>query len=269
MSGSDRTTLGDRMKLFERTTRQVLDRDQYAVVRVDGRAFHSYLRNSPRPFDLTFMEDMDAVGVALCQEISGAVLGYVQSDEVSIVISTVRPHVGRTGERTFIHPWFGGQVQKIVSVTASIATATLLQRRPGPALPLFDSRVFNMGTDADVRDYLIWRGRDAVRNSVSMAAQARFDHRDLLGVSTDAMLVMLEEAGEPWESQPAGARYGRVIERVTYPGSATYTRKDTGVTHTIEVERHRWQARPAPPFGHHPDGYLSELIQPLPEWQES
>ncbi|NJP27251.1 tRNA(His) guanylyltransferase Thg1 family protein [Microbispora hainanensis] len=82
---SDRTALGDRMKAYERATRSVLPRRAYTILRVDGRAFHTFLRDARRPFDPAVMDAMNEVGRALCEEITGSVFAYVQSDECSVL----------------------------------------------------------------------------------------------------------------------------------------------------------------------------------------
>lgn len=127
---TDSTALGDRMKRYEHSYRLTFPRRLPVVIRVDGRAFHSHLRGAAKPFDMQFIEDMGHVAVALCEEISGAVFAYHQSDEVSVL---VQDWVGEHAE-----PWFAGELQKIVSLSAAIATAALGERRPGR--PLFDAR---------------------------------------------------------------------------------------------------------------------------------
>ncbi|GAA2820440.1 hypothetical protein GCM10020220_005930 [Nonomuraea rubra] len=113
---SDKTGLGDRMKGYEAVTRTLLPRRTYAVVRVDGRAFHRYLRHAARPFDDAVMRAMDAVAEALCAEMSGSVFAFTQSDECSVLLTDF--------DSAGTQPWFGGVVQKVVSVAASTATET-------------------------------------------------------------------------------------------------------------------------------------------------
>lgn len=253
--------LGDRMKAAEQLTRSILPRRTYTVLRLDGRAFHSYTRGLSRPYDLEFMADMDAVAVTLAEQVAGCRLGYVQSDEISLVLTDFT--VAGT------QPWFDGQVQKIVSVAAGLASARLTQRRPDQ-LGMFDARVFTLPDLVDVADYLTWRQRDCVRNSVSMAAQAHFSHGSLHGVGTRAMRErLLSEAGVDWENYPAGFRLGRAVVKVSEAGTVTYTRKDTEQQHTQDVVRTRWEAQPADRFAldvvaqyvpAHPDRELASLV---------
>lgn len=103
-----------------------------------------------------------------------------------------------------VAPWFEGELQKIVSLPAAIATAALSERRAGG--PLFDSRAFVLLNTMEVANYFAWRQRDAVRNSVSMAAQSKINHKRLQGVSSGGMQeLLLAEHGIGWNDYPANA----------------------------------------------------------------
>jgi tRNA(His) guanylyltransferase len=253
---SDRTGLGDRMKRFELATKTVLPPRTYTLLRVDGKAFHSYLRDAEKPYDLAFMADMDAVAEALCSEISGSVFAYVQSDEISVLA------VDFTSAGT--QPWFGGEVQKWCSVAASLATAALNARRPGK-LAMFDARVFTVPDPTEVGNYFIWRQRDAVRNSISMAAQAVFPHKRLHGVnSAQAQELLWSEKGINWNDYPAGCKRGRVVVRASGEREVTFTHKRTQVEETVVAMRSWWEAQPAPHFTLAGDAFLAETIPALP-----
>lgn len=223
-------SLGDRMKQYEAVTRSVLLPHSLTVLRVDGRAFHSYLRHARKPFDFDFMADMQAVAEALCREVSGTVFAYGQSDEISLLISDVDPQS---------QPWFGGVVQKMASVAASVATAALCSRRDGS--PQFDARVFTVPSWVEAANYVIWRQRDAVRNSISMAAQAVFSHKALHGKNTDDMQDMLfREHGINWNDYPDVAKRGWVLTREVREAEVTYTDKRTNEERTTVAERTFW-----------------------------
>ena len=119
---TDTDSLGDRMKAHERITKTTLPRRTYTLIRADGRAFHTYLRGADKPFDYVFMDDMAHIAKVLCEEISGAVFAYTQSDEISVLVTDF----ASPGTQ----PWFGGEVQKIVSTVAATATMALCERRP-------------------------------------------------------------------------------------------------------------------------------------------
>jgi tRNA(His) 5'-end guanylyltransferase len=237
-------SLGDRMKAYEQVTRSVLPPRTYAVVRVDGRAFHTFTRGMERPFSEPLASAMDGVGVALCEEISGTSLAYTQSDECSVVFSDL------SGFDTQM--WFGGVVQKIASVAASIATAAWATDADHPlhgTRPLFDARVFAISSEQEVTNYLIWRQVDCVRNSISMAAQAQFPHKQLHGVNTNAMQEMLfKEKGINWNDYPDDFKRGRVVVSSTVREEITYTDRRTKETNSTIVNRSHWSAEAAPHF---------------------
>jgi len=258
---SDRTALGDRMKGYEAVAKTVLPPRSFSVCRVDGRAFHSLLRGAPKPFDYDFMADMDATAVALCAEVQGAVFGYVQSDEISVLVCDF---AGPNSQ-----PWFGGEVQKQVSIAAATATAAFNARRPAEVatgrMATFDARVFTLPNAVEVANYFIWRERDAVRNSIAMAAQAKFSQRQLHGINTGRMQEMLlAEHGISWNDYPDGAKHGRVVVKASGEREVTFTHKRTNEERTVTAVRSWWEAQPAPHFTTDPDGWLAQMIPPLP-----
>lgn len=253
---ADSTALGDRMKRAEAVTRQLLPRRTYSILRVDGKAFHSYLRGCARPFDEEFMADMDAVAEALCAEISGAVLAYTQSDEISVLFTDF----GSPGTE----PWFGGVLAKQLTIAASLATAVLNERRPGKRA-LFDARVFTLSDPIEVANYLIWRQRDAVRNSVSMAAQAHFSHRELHQVNSGQMQELLwSRHGVNWNDYPDGCKRGRLTIRESGEREVTYTDKRTQQVVTTTAMRSWWETFGALHFTAEPSGFLAVAIPAMP-----
>ena len=230
---TDKDPLGTRMKeQYERRAATYLPRRTFTIVRLDGKAFHTYTRGLDKPFDQQLMDDMSATTKYLCEEVEGAVFGYTQSDEISLLLTD------------FAQPkteaFFNGAVQKIVSVTASLTTAFFNKLRPGK-LAFFDSRVFTIPDPVEVANYFIWRQRDATRNSVSMAAQSVYSHKELHGKSTNEMQEMLFQKGINWNDYPVRFRRGTSIERQTVTGPVTYVHKRTGETiATDTVTRRVW-----------------------------
>ncbi|MDJ0342242.1 tRNA(His) guanylyltransferase Thg1 family protein [Streptomyces sp. H10-C2] len=252
---TDSTALGDRMKAYEAVTRALLPRRTHTLIRVDIRAAHSYLRGAQKPFDEAFMADMDAVAEALCAEISGAAFAYTQSDEISILITDF----GSLGTE----PWFGGVVAKQVSISAALATAVLNERRSGRAL--FDSRVFTIADPVEVANYFLWRQRDAVRNSISMAAQAVFSPKRLHGVNSGGMQELLwAEAGINWNDYSDGCKRGRVTVRHTGERAVEYVDKRSGETVSTTAVRSWWETAGAQHFTAEPGRWLAGVIPAMP-----
>lgn len=259
---ADTSALGDRMKQYEAATRAVLPRRTYTIVRVDGARFHAHLRKAQRPYDPGFSEAMDSAARALCAEIPGTALTYVQSDEISVLAADFGS--------VHAEPWFGGVVQKMASVAAAVATDALGRelaagRYQGCGMPVFDGRVFTIASAVEVANYFVWRQRDAVRNSISMAAQAHFSHTSLHGLNGAQMQERLfTEAGVNWNDYPDGFRRGRIVRKVTAPEDITYTDKRSGGEVTASALRSRWVSEPAPHFTATPGSFLAGIVPPLP-----
>lgn len=223
--------LGGRMKRYEAVTRGLLLPHSLTILRVDGRAFHSYLRKAAKPFDYDFIAHMMNVGEALCEEVSGTVLAYGQSDEISLLISDQAPQS---------QPWFGGRIQKMASVAAALATAHLIKLRGTRGLPTFDARVFTVPSWAEAANYFVWRQRDAVRNSVSMAAQAKFSPAQLHGKDSSTMQEMLhKEYNINWNDYPDACKRGWVLTREVQMAQVTYTDR-AGMEQDATAQRSSW-----------------------------
>ena len=211
---------------------------------------------------------MDATAIVLCEEVQGARLGYVQSDEISILATDF--------DQPTTAAWFDGNVQKIAGLAASIATGAFNQARlrrllrPEPAgvtealafePASFDARCFVIPDPVEVFNYFVWRQKDATRNSISMTAQAHFPSGQLHGKDTSQLQELLwREKGINWAHQPEGFKNGRVVIRRATAKDVTYTDKRTGEERTVSgVTRHEWIAEPAPIFLRQPN-WLRELI---------
>jgi tRNA(His) 5'-end guanylyltransferase len=193
--------LGDRMKAYEETFRQKLPIRMPAVVRLDGKAFHTLTRGCEKPFDAGLQGAMREGIIAVLEEMP-ARLAYAQSDEVSFLLIDYNKFDSEQ--------WFDGNVQKIASVTASIMGAhfTKAYGKPG----YFDGRVFVV-PERDIVNYFIWRQRDCVRNSISACAQAQFSPKQLHGKNSDQMKEMLAGIGKPYDAVDSMWRLGTVSTR--------------------------------------------------------
>lgn len=260
--------LGNRMKRYEASSKMLLPRRTWTMIRVDGKAFHTYTRGLDIPFDAGLVEDMNATAIALCREIQGAICAYVQSDEISVLVSDQ--------QSITTDAWFNGNVQKIASVSASVATEAfncarlktrIRQSRGGiDSLDLvettwahFDSRCFVVPDPVEVRNYFVWRQQDCMRNSVSSIARSLFSHKQLLGVNVVGMKKMIAEAGQDISDYPNGCLYGRMIVKSFKEEPVTFKRKDTGEEQTVVVTRTFWKVVDAPVFTDNSQ-YLKDLI---------
>lgn len=199
----NKDSLGDRMKEFyENRTRFLLPRRTYTVIRIDGKAFHTYTKGLVRPFDEQFTEDMDETACFLCENIQGAKCAFVQSDEISIILTDF--------DKIGTDAWFDGNIQKMASISASLATAKFNELRPGK-LAFFDSRIFTIPSAIEVENYLIWRQQDTTRNSISSVAQSLYSAKELHGKNSDQMQAMIFQKGLNWNDLDPKYKRGRLI----------------------------------------------------------
>jgi tRNA(His) 5'-end guanylyltransferase len=205
-------SLGDRLKAQERVEAgRKADNLKPLMARLDGRAFHTFTRGLRRPYDHRFSELMQATTAFLIEQ-TNAVVGYTQSDEITLTWINREESL----ESEYL---FDGKFQKITSVLAGLASAFFARNLPkyipekADALPHFDCRVWNVDSVDEVFDNFVWRQDDAIKNSISMAAQAMFSHRELHGVGSEAKKKMLDNAGCAWEGEPEFFKWGSFYRR--------------------------------------------------------
>lgn len=246
------TPLSARMKGYETAFRQVMPRRAYTLMRLDGRAFHTYLKHSEKPFDKGFVRDMNLVTEVLCREIQGAVFAYTQSDEISLLITDF--------ESTHSQPWFGGRADKMISIAASTAAVSMYISRRGDYAPQFDCRVWSMSDPVEVANYFVWRQLDATTNCIQMLGQHHFTQKQLFGKSCNQIQELLwTEKRINWNHLDTGLKRGRVVE---YRGR--WPKDPTGLSNLGDEALENWQVTDAPRFAAEPDNWLATAIPPLP-----
>lgn len=247
----EKDSLGNRMKEYENRYKNYLDAELPVVIRLDMRAGHSFCRHLNKPFDDMFFLAMQGAAEKLVEELPGCRLAYFQSDEISLVLNS-------ENERGKHHLLFGGGVEKLTSVSASIATLGFNKTfadfydafssrgqdmsvyKPLLWTAQFDSRVFNLPSTEEVRNYLMWRIMDARRNSVSMIGRSQFTQKQLHGKTTTDVKKMLEDAGHPIEDWAREKRLGSFVLRIAYDKES----ENPITKERVTVERHGWK-----PFG--------------------
>lgn len=212
---STKDNLGVRMKTYEAVSKHFLMRRNPVIIRLDGKAFHTFTKGLKKPFDEILIETMQETAKYLCQNIQGCKLVYTQSDEISLLLTDY--------ENINTSAWFDNNIQKMTSISASMATLAFNDNfnklvEKYITLPvsidfmsdekqkkyrknyhtyhskknkaLFDSRVFSLPKE-EVVNYFIWRQKDAIRNSIQMVGQAHFAHKELHKKSTGNIKEML------------------------------------------------------------------------------
>lgn len=210
---SQNDDLGDRMKLYEGREAQRRSLPGLPVlVRIDGKGFSRWTKGLQRPFDAG-LEECRTHTISTLIEKTGALIGYHQSDEMSLVLYAKTP-----GAQIYCD----GRFQKIASHTASMAAnawrdavAKYLPSKIGVAAD-FDSRVWEVPSLEEAANALLWREWDATKNSISMAARSLFSHKDLLGKNGREMQDMLMTKGVNWNDYPVWAKRGVYTGRRVY-----------------------------------------------------
>lgn len=230
-------SLGDRMKGYENVTRTYLTRRMPVIIRLDGKAFHSFTRGLKKPFDDILVKSMQDTMKYLCENIQGCVLGYTQSDEITLVLVDYQSRDTSA--------WFDNNIQKMASISASMATISFyhnfrnnminwIDSNVGDvvdgdaskfkysktivdktnAYAMFDSRVFNIPKE-EVVNCLIWRQQDATRNSIQSVGQANFSHKELHGKNCSNIQDMLMlDKGINWNDYPTTLKRGSCCIKV-------------------------------------------------------
>ena len=230
----DRSDLATRMKeYYEDISKTKLMRRTPVAIRIDGRAFHTFTRGFQKPFDEILIKSMQETMKYLCENIQGAKFGYTQSDEITIILIDY--------DTLETSAWFDYKVQKICSITASMATMAfnkyfsenvdkynsdskssgiqanwyLIAREKGA---MFDARCFNIPKE-EVTNLIYWRQLDATRNSIQMVGQANFSHKELQNKTCNMIQDMLhEQKGINWNNFPIYQKRGSAcIKKITAP----------------------------------------------------
>lgn len=211
---------GDRMKMYERREagRQFLPKIP-VVARMDGRGFHRFTKHLARPFDENFRNLMIELTKYLVEETS-AKMGYTQSDEISLLFYSddLRSQI-----------YFNGKVFKMISslsATTSVMFNELKKKYDLPEYLLnfpatFDCRVWEVPTKHEAVNVFMWREFDAVRNSITMAAQNIYSHKQLHKKNTDEMQEMLFQKGINWNDYDPKFKRGTYVQKQTVERSFT------------------------------------------------
>lgn len=229
-------SLGDRMKEnYENRSKTYLVRRMPVIIRLDGKAFHTFTKGLKKPYDEIFHNAMNATMKYLCENIQGCKLGYTQSDEITLLLTDY--------DTLTTDAWFDYSVQKMCSVSASMATMAFnkffayeietykwewsvgltpqsveIQKAHKEYVDslikiankgaMFDARCFNIPVD-EVTNCFIWRQQDATRNAIQMLGQCNFSHKELQGKScNDIQDMLMLEKGINFNDMPVEFKRG-------------------------------------------------------------
>ena len=181
--------LGDRIKRYEAVTHHTATGRTPLMVRVDGRAFHSFTRGMDRPFDQKLTDAMAGAAKCVADEMQGFKAAYIQSDEATFCLTDY--------DRVESQGWFDYDLSKVISISAALMTAHFIRLLGTDKTPVFDSRAFSIPAN-DVVNAFLWRAKDWERNSLQMYSRAHYSHKELHGKGKQAMHDLLYDAGKNW-----------------------------------------------------------------------
>jgi tRNA(His) guanylyltransferase len=219
-----------KFKDLETAVETTIPADNFVVIRLDGKAFHTFTKTFERPYDPAFANAMNAVAAHLCTVVDGAMFAYVQSDEISIIFSDLASPTTQM--------WVNGRVQKMASVAAANATAMFMRTHPTELFPIFDARVHTLAGVDEIAEYVAWRRADAGKNAISMAAGVIHSHKELMHINTDHRRALL--VGTPYESLPEEFLFGRIVSKHSRNEDATFWHKKAEEFRTVEALRSEW-----------------------------
>jgi len=227
--------LGDRMKVYENVERRYLIKRMPTLIRIDGKAFHTFTKGFCKPLDMILTQTMWDTAKYLCENVMGCKIAYTQSDEISLLLTDY--------DSLATQAWFDKNIQKMVSVSSSMATMAFnknffsnvmdkwdeeiitleerehYQKRFNNAM--FDSRVYNIPKE-EVCNSFIWRQQDATRNAIEAVGQANFSHKQLQNKTCNHIQEMLfQEKGINFNDLPTYQKRGACIVKEKYDKEGT------------------------------------------------
>ena len=278
--------LGKRMKeYYETVSKTKLTRRTPVAIRIDGRSFHTFTRGFNKPFDDVLIKSMQETTKYLCENIQGCVLGYTQSDEITLILVDYKTLDSSA--------WFDYEVQKMCSIAASMATMAFNKffdknrmkyfnnvdfedveelakeridllnaySRAYEKGAMFDARVFNIPKE-EVTNLIYWRQLDATRNSIQMVGQANFSHNELHGKSCNEIQDMLmTQKGINWNDFMCYQKRGTCVVKDNTTVTAAATDEAGNVT-TKAIQRPHWLIDECIPIFRGEDReYIDKLIR--------
>jgi len=245
-------SLGDRMKYYESQYEQEIKPEQHLCVRIDGHKFSKFTNGFKKPFDSILSKAMELTTMDLLEEFS-AYTAYTQSDEITLIIPSLKDNTvdNRKSTKHKLHKtiradWkheYSGRVQKMSSLIAGFTTmkfnkhlndeanryydsnittyteeidreyiTNIFAKKLGNAW--FDCRIYGVDSDEEAFNSVLWRIRDAEKNSRSMFAQAYCSHKELQNMTgLEQVQFCKEKTGEDWNLVDDRYKYGILIKK--------------------------------------------------------
>lgn len=223
--------LEEKCRYYQSLTNYKLLPNSYVIVHLDGKGFSKLIKNKfKKPFDNDFINMMNKTAQFLCKNVQGCKLAYVQSDEISLLITDFD-----TPNTTDL--LYGGRLNKIQSILASLATSefnkqyilyNLSKKVEGDVcfaeiydtinsmnMCQFDCKAWVVPNENDAFAWFLFRNIDCVKNSKQQTAQNWCSHKELFNKDTDEQIdYLLKKHNIDWNSFDNDKKFGRFVYRI-------------------------------------------------------
>lgn len=256
--------LEDKCQYYRGLTDYRIQGNNDILVMLDGKNFSTLIKNNfKKPFDNDFINMMNKTAQFLCNNVQGVKFAYVQSDEISLLITDYDTPETDTP--------FGGRLCKLQSILASLATSEFNKwftlnkwykycvsegKFSDDArisisevddfitnlkCAQFDCKVWTVPNQNDAFAWFLYRQLDCIRNSKQQTAQTYLPHKKLMSHDTDAQVQMLiDEKGIDWNTFIPDYKFGRFVYKVETMGTAKDNKGND-----VEYTRNKFTVLPA------------------------
>lgn len=253
--------IGERMKIKEKecATYYQLHPWQYGILRFDGHSFSKFTSGFEKPFDNHMAEAMQFTLMDVINTFN-PILGYVQSDEISIVFAPYYQNKEEfdTSEIKKYHS-FNGKKDKLISIIASYISVRFnyhiinsmrnlddvqLSKYKPKFIELinrcqqhFDGRmiVFEADELSEVLNYFVWRKNDCLRNCISSYARHVYGPKKIMHCKFNELVSLLDASKYKIDKIDSKYKYGVFAKKELYGKDAI----DIKTNEPIKVTRTR------------------------------
>lgn len=181
---------------------------------ISGRNFGRLTGLINKPFSEELSQCLSSALLKVMQEVDGAVFGYSFSDEIVVISRNDNTH------ETL--PWLNNKIQKLASITASIATASFNIHAAALDLTLlgeasFSTQVFTVPNITEAINVLVSKQQQGFKEAAKNAClyellKKSYDKEDiesmLANTSTADKIDLLEQSGIIFDEYPMAFRRG-------------------------------------------------------------
>jgi len=159
-------SLKDRISSYEDAYNYSIIQKLPIVVKLNGRSFSKLTSLLNKPFDIQFLNVMQDVCIKVAMDAEGCVFAYSFNDEIILIL--------KNDQSIRTMPWYDNNIQKIASVTSSLASIQFFSSAQKYNLnilgaPVFTSQVFAVPNITEAVNVLIAKQQQSIQSCISFA----------------------------------------------------------------------------------------------------